>query len=444
MDHHTAGRLSEAGNLYLQALALAPRHPGALHMLGVVLFTTGQFERSLEFMQRAQALQAENAELLTNMGSVLQQLGRLDDALASFDRALALTPDFAFGWSNRALVLFQMRRFEAALESFDRAIALKPEAADMRWHAAVVRLQLGDFARGWPDYEWRWRTALKPAAGTDGPRWTGAEPILGRTLLLHAEQGLGDTLQFCRYASLAAARGARVILAVQASLVRLLDSLPGVAKVVDLAGPLPAFDLQCPLMSLPLAFGTRLDTIPAKSSYLSADPARVAAWRTRLRTLPGLRIGLVWSGAPRREQVHLHSVDRRRSMRLAELAPLAAVPGLSFVSLQKGEAEIEARTPPAGMVLHDWADELRDFADTAALAAALDLVICVDTAVAHLAGAVGSRVWVLNRHDTCWRWLHEREDTPWYPNMRLFTQSRPGDWPEVVRRVANALSTLAA
>jgi thioredoxin-like negative regulator of GroEL len=436
---HKAGHLEEAGNLYLRLLELDPNNAGALHMLGAVLFASGQVERALHFMRRAQQRLPDSAQLQTNLGNLLQEMGRLDEALACFDQAARLDPHFAALWSNRGLLMLQLRRFDEALENFDLALGLDPDLVDVRWHAALARLQRGDYARGWAEYEWRWHKALRPATGTEGPRWTGAEDLAGRTVLLHAEQGFGDTLQFCRYAPLVAARGARVVMAVQAPLVRLLQSLPGVAKVVDIAGKLPPFDLQCPMMSLPWACGTSLDTIPAAIPYLAADPARSAAWRARLAALPGRKIGLVWAGAPRPHDVQSNRIDRRRSMKLAQLGALAGCTGIDWISLQKGPPARQAERPPCGMVLHDWTEELHDFADTAALVAGLDLLISVDTAMTHLGGALGIPVWVLNRHDTCWRWLHDRDDTPWYPSMRLFTQTAPGDWAQVVARVKEAL-----
>jgi len=269
--------------------------------------------------------------------------------------------------------------------------------------------------------------------------WRG-EAIGDRTILLHAEQGLGDTLQFCRYAPLMG--GADVILEVQAPLVRLLSHLPGVTQIVARGDRLPAFDLQCPLMSLPLAFGTTLDTIPAATPYLSADPRLAATWRERLVGVQGFRIGLVWAGEQGVNYPAKAVVDRRRSIALKALAPLGEVSGVSFVSLQKGAPAAQAADPPHGMTLHDFTADLHDFADTAALVVNLDLVISVDTAVAHLAGALGKPVWLLNRFDTDWRWLLNRDDSPWYPTLRQFRQPSPGDWNSAVCAAREALQRL--
>ena len=336
-----------------------------------------------------------------------------------------------------------MRRNAEALASYEKAIALRPELAEAQWSKAVCLLQMGDFTHGWAQYEWRRR--LDPPLtfrSYPQPLWTGRQELRGKTLFIHHEQGHGDTIQFCRYAVLAQARGARVVMSVPDALRGLLETLgPGIEIVGGNEGP-PDLDYHCPMMSLPLAFGTTLDSIPARVPYLAADPVRVAAWRDRLAGVPGIRIGLCWAGAPRRHMQRAHAIDRRRSIALAQYAPLAAVGGVVFVSLQKGDAAAEAMTPPRGFVLHDWMHEARDFADTAALIAALDLVITVDTSVAHLAGALGKKVWILNRFDACWRWLSGRTDSPWYPTAKLWQQSTTGDWESVVADVAAALGDL--
>jgi hypothetical protein len=299
---------------------------------------------------------------------------------------------------------------------------------------------MGDLARGWAAYEWRWRTARFAArAGRFAqPPWLGAEAPAGKTILLHAEQGFGDTLQFCRYAAPVAARGARVVLEVARPLARLMATLDGVAAVVAEGDELPAFDLHCPLMSLPLAFGTTLETVPPPARLVPV-PERVAAWQLRLAAVEGIRVGLVWAGSSNKTYPEGRAIDRRRSITLDHYLPLAAVAGVSFVSLQKGEAALRGAAPPPGMALLDATDGLADFADTAALVAALDLVISVDTAVAHLAGSLGKPVWILTQFDADWRWLAGRLDSPWYPTARLFRQPEIGDWASVIADVVAAL-----
>jgi hypothetical protein len=296
---------------------------------------------------------------------------------------------------------------------------------------------------GWAEHEFRWRGILPPH-GIDRPQWRG-EPAAGRRILLHPEQGLGDTLQFVRYAPLLAARGLSVVLEVQRPLLRLMQGMPGVEAVIAAGEKRPEVDLHCPLMSLPFACATDLESIPAATPYLSPPANLEKTWRARVPeqpgSAPGLLVGLVWAGNPRPEDVRTHYTDKRRSTGLAALAPLAEVAGMRWFSLQKDGA-----TDPAAARAFDFTDlmpQVADFADTAALVSQLDLVIAVDTSVAHLAGALGKPVWVLSRFDGCWRWLHGRDDTPWYPSMRLYRQEQPGDWAPVVARVAVDLARLA-
>jgi Glycosyltransferase family 9 (heptosyltransferase) len=302
----------------------------------------------------------------------------------------------------------------------------------------------GQFEEGWKEFEWRWQTQRQMGLGRDSPvpSWNG-ESIGDRVILLLADEGHGDTLQFCRYVPQVASRAGRTILVVQPSLVRLLSRLPGVSEIVTDGDRPSPFDLWCALFGLPRAVGTTLDTIPAATPYLTAEPADVAHWRDRLSGLAGLRVGLCWGGGRSRDVSQI-AVDRRRSLALEALAPLGEVSGVRFISLQKGAPAAEAAQPPRGMELLVFAEDLHDFADTAALIDNLDLVISVDTAVAHLAGALGKPVWVLNRFDTCFRWPRNRHDSPWYPSARQFRQPTPGDWPSVISRAQDALQRLAA
>jgi TPR repeat/Tetratricopeptide repeat/Glycosyltransferase family 9 (heptosyltransferase) len=428
-----------------RAIALQPDYAAAHNNQGIALQELQRLEEALASFDKAIALRPDYAEAHANRGHVLQDLNRHVDALTSYDRAIGLQPGFAETYYDRGTALHDIGRHEEAVASYERAISLRPDFAMAHVNHSLCLWKLGDLSRGWSEYEWRWKTPLLVNAVRQfrQPLWLGQETLAGKTILLHAEQGFGDTLQFCRYAHLAAAQGAHVVLEVQRPLVRLLAGL-GVPEVIARGEPLPPFDLQCSLMSLPLAFQTTMETIPAPQRYLASDPVQTAAWRQRLAALPGRRVGLVWAGAPRRDLPDAMAIDRRRPMTLGHLAPLAAVSGVSFVSLQKGETARQTRSPPVAMQVHDFTDELADFADTAALVMALDLVICVDTAVAHLAGALGKPVWILNRFDSCWRWLLDRSDSPWYPTARLFRQPAPGDWGSVIAEVTAALRHWAA
>jgi hypothetical protein len=335
-----------------------------------------------------------------------------------------------------------MDRIDEALQSYAGAVEIKPDYGDAHFNAALCRLLLGDFEKGWEAFEWRW--AVEPLCDHKPtfpqPLWLGTEEVAGKTILLHAEQGLGDTIQFGRYVSTLVARGARVILEVQPPLRSLMASLSGVGQVVATGNPLPDFDLHCPLLSLPLALCTRLDSIPAATPYLSAPPDKVSAWRNRLGESTKPRIGLVWAGNPRKEFANLNRIDRQRSIALETLAPVLELSACSFYSLQKGEDAVKQLRDSAWRDrVIDFTDDLHDFSDTAALIENLDLVISVDTSVLHVAGALGKPVWLLNRHNTCWRWLREREDSPWYPTLRQFRQDASRDWGPVVARIAAAL-----
>jgi Glycosyltransferase family 9 (heptosyltransferase) len=311
----------------------------------------------------------------------------------------------------------------------------------------VCRLLIGDFARGWREHEWRWETAQLRMVKRrfSQPLWTGADDLAGRTVLLHAEQGFGDTIQFCRYVPRVVERGASVILEVQKPLVELMSGLAGAAQIVPRGEALPDFDLHCPLLSLPLAFGTRLETIPSRTPYLAAPEHKICAWRDRLseheigkRERP--RIGVVWAGHPRKGLPGANRIDRQRSLQFDQLAPILEVRDCEFYSLQKGDdAQAQLRNGALSHRITDWSADFDDFSDTAALIANLDLVIAVDTAVAHLAGALDKPFWLINRYNTCWRWLLDRDDSPWYPSARLFRQDETRDWYPVIARIASAL-----
>ncbi len=435
-------RLDEALAGYDRALSLKVNFPEAHSNRGATLHDLHRFEEAMASYGGALVLRPDFAEALSNRGNALQELKRFEEALVDYKRATLLRDDFAEAYSNRGNALRELNRFEEALASFECAIAAEPELAEAHFNAAMLLLLTGDLRSGWRQYEWRWNTdqLRSEQRHFSQPQWTGSDPIEGKTILLHAEQGLGDTLQFCRYVPLVAARGARMILEVQKPLAGLMRTLAGSPEVVAKGDALPAFDLHCPLLSLPLAFNTELDTIPGEIPYLSADPTKRNAWRARLGSHDNLRVGLVWAGDPRKQLPNAHLIDRQRSVTIDMLAPLFEVSQCEFVSLQKGEdAVAQLRNSALRHCVVDWSDDFHDFSDTAALIDNLDLVIAVDTSVAHLGGALGKPVWLLNRYNTCWRWLLDRDDSPWYPHLRQFRQDSKRTWDSVIGRVAAEL-----
>ncbi len=439
------GKVEEAVRRYEKALAIRPKFPEALISLGNALRQQGRLEEAVVRSEQALALDPASAEAHANLGTVLYDKCRLVEAAHCFHRAIAIQPGFPSALYSLGNVLKDQGKPQDAVFQYDQAIAIQPDFPEAHFNKSLALLLLGDLAAGWPAYEWRRRggvRGLKPRR-FDRPQWDG-QPLGGRTILLHPEQGHGDVLQFSRYATLVAARGGRVVLEAYRPLVRLLRTVPGVAEVVSSGESLPSFDVHLPLMSAPLVFGTTVDSIPATVPYMQAEPAATAAWAGRLAGLRGLKVGLVWAGNPRPDDPDANAIDRRRSIRLAQLAPLLAMPGATFVSLQKGDPAAQiADIPPARRPL-DMMAEIEDFADTAGLVANLDLVISVDTSVAHLAGAMAKPVWILSRFDGCWRWLQDRDDSPWYPTARLFRQRAPGDWDEVVERVSAVLRQKSA
>jgi tetratricopeptide (TPR) repeat protein len=395
-----------------------------------------RWQAALEAYAAALACDPGLVAAYLNRGNVLQVLERWSEALEAYDRALALRPGDGFALSNRGVVLKELQRFDEALEAFDLAVAREPANMTARYNRGLLALLLGRLEQGFRDYEARWQDpcgalhAVRRELGA--PRWSGCEPLGGRRILLHAEQGFGDTLQFCRYVPLLAAQGAQVALEVPVELLALLADLPGVARIVAAGRTLPAFDCHCPLLSVPAALQTTLATIPRQIPYLRAEPAKVEEWRERLADLPRPWVGLAWAGS------RAHPNDRNRSIALQAL--LAGLPEeLPYVSVQRDLPDADRPALAAARHVHEWTSELHDFSDTAALVAAVDLVISVDTSVAHLAGGLGKPCWVMLSSNPDWRWLLERCDSPWYPSLVLFRQERCGDWAPVLARVAAAL-----
>jgi len=362
----------------------------------------------------------------------------LDEAIEDLRRAVQLQPTMADAHASLGVALSIQQRFDEAMAHFDNALAIDSHCAEAGWNRALLRLLSGDYRRGWPEYEWRWRCKRTiPLPPFSQPRWDGG-PLQGRTILLSGEQGLGDTLQFVRYAPLVKALGGRVVLQCPNELLPLLSRMAGIDRLVAADAALPPFDVYAPLMSLPAAFHTTLETIPAEIPYLSADPGLVAHWRQELTGIRGFRVGIAWQGSPR------HAWDRLRSTALEQFEPLAGVDGVRLISLQKGPGSEQLQALGSRLPVVDLGNRFDEsagpFMDTAAVLANLDLLVCADTALAHLAGAMGLRAWVALFFTPDWRWLLQREDSPWYPSLRLFRQSRPGDWAGVFRRMAEALA----
>jgi tetratricopeptide (TPR) repeat protein len=446
------GRPAQALASFEQAVAFAPLFADAWNLRGVALGESGRHTEALESYERALALRPDFAGAWNNQGMELQALGRPLDALASFERALRIQPDMLDALNNHGAALGCLNRLDEGLASFDRALAVAPHDPVAAWNKSTTLLLRGNFAEGWPLYEARMRVKGLPIRieSSGQPRWTGEQPIHGKTVYVHAEQGLGDTLQFCRYVPLLRARGAEVVFEVQPQLRALLQALPGGARLIaHRAEPVGPFDLYCSLQSLPAAFRTDLASIPAGVPYLSAAPDRIAYWASRVNDELGsapraLRVGIAWQGNTSVESGRL----RGRSIPLAAFAPLAAFPGLKLVALQKGPGAQQLATAPFSDRVFSFGDELDPgadaFVDTAALMMSLDLVITADTSIAHLAGALGVRVWVLLHTTSEWRWLTGRADSPWYPSMRLFRQTTPGDWAPVLAAVLEQLRAPAA
>ena len=431
------GKQDETIASYRRAIEARPNYPEAHNNLGTALLQQGRTEEAIGCYRKALNLKPDYPEAHFNLGTAIWEQGQPNAAVACYRNAIALRPDDTDALLNLGTALKELGRLDEAAACYRNVLTLEPQHPEAHCNLGIVLLAQGELAEGWREHEWRWQTPQLIKARRDfaQPQWRG-EMAVGRTLLIHAEQGFGDTIQFCRYAKQAAAHGLRVVLEVQQPLVRLLRGLPGVDRVVARGEALPAFDLHCPMLSLPLALGVSLASICGSAPYLHADSAQVAAWHARLPEMigPGLRIGLVWAGNPRNHSRGLAAVDRRRSLAPSRLAPLFKVPGLRFISLQKG-----GPLAPVEFPLTDVMKEMDDFADTAALIANLDLVISVDTAVAHLAAALGKPVWLLDRYDTCWRWFTGRSDSPWYPSLRLYRQPRPGDWESVLEEMTGDL-----
>ena len=437
-----AERLGEAADAYRRAVTLAPDTAEFHNGLGEALRLADDGAAAIGRFTEAIHLRPDYAEAHNGLGATHYDRRELDAAAACYREAIRLRPDHVEARKNLGAVLFEMGDQGGALEQYRGVIAIAPDYAEAHFHLGCTLLRQGDFAEGWAEYEWRRRLPGSPSPIPGLAEWRG-EDLAGRTILLYGEQGLGDVIQFARYATLLAERGAKVVLGVRRPLARLMTTVPGVSLVIAESGDAPPLDFQAPLLSLPWRLGTELATIPASVPYVFAEDRAARAWRRRLGGRKGLKVGLVWSGDPRPHDRECAMIDRRRSLALAQFAPLAGIAGIRFVSLQKGPGAAQLASAPAGLEVADFMADIDDFADTAALIANLDLVITVDTSVAHLAGAMGTPVWILSRFDGCWRWLLGRYDSPWYPSARLFRQEVAGDWAPALEALANRLRMVA-
>jgi tetratricopeptide (TPR) repeat protein len=435
---HELGQRDEAATHYRRALALRPDQPRGHSNFGNLLRDRGEIGQAVAHYRQALALDPAYADAHYNLGFLFNEQGRPDQAVACYLRALECDPGHASARNNLGQIRADQGEWDEALAHFTQATALRPDYADAHWNEALVRLARGEFQTGWEKYEWRRRLDQFPARRFDAPMWTG-ERLAGQTILLHAEQGFGDTLQFIRYAPLVKALAATVMVECQPELVRLLATAPGMDRLIARGDPLPPFDRHAPLPSLPGLLHPKQGALPLDSPYLRADDGLVEIWRRRITGRPGLKVGLVWRGNPK------HSKDKRRSIPARTIAALLATPGVDWFSLQADAIGEEDRaTVFASAAMTDCGPLLTDWAETAALVSALDLVVTVDTGVAHLAGALGKPTWILLSSVADWRWLLGRTDSPWYPTARLFRQPAADDWTSVLADVRRELAVLAA
>ncbi|HUB24703.1 MAG TPA: tetratricopeptide repeat protein [Tepidisphaeraceae bacterium] len=428
------GKIEEAAQCFRSAIALRPQNAEAHNALGHVLCTLGQYAESESACRQALALQPNFDEALNNLGLALQGQSRWDDSIAALQAALAVRPNFAEAHNNMSIAQAALGKTDLSIASLHRALELRPDYPSAHWNLGLRLLADGDYEHGWPEYEWRRRIPeFRLRTNFPCPMWDGAD-LNGRRILIHNEQGFGDAIQFMRFLPLVARRGGKIILACQDSLRRLCQRMEGVELCVSPTSPDPPCDVQCPLMSLGTVFKTTINTIPAQVPYLSLDPEWKRPWESRLPTDGRKKIGFIWANKPN---------PANRCPAPAAWAPIARIGGVWFCSLQRSDVGDDARTAPPGVELTDWTSDLRDFADTAALIDQLDLIVTVDTAAAHLAGALGKPAWMLLKFAPDWRWMLHRADSPWYPTMRLFRQPTLGDWDTPIAEICRQLAAFA-
>jgi tetratricopeptide (TPR) repeat protein len=433
-QRHQSGDNDGAMKLYIRALDLHPQFADAYNNIGVILRAQEKLPAAAASFRRALSIRADNSAVLSNLGNVLWQMLRFEEAATAFKRALELDPQRPETLHNLGLLLHSMGDYPEAIECFDKSLAVKDGNVDVLWDRSLTRLVMGDFDRGWLEYEIRWRLKHNPPRRFAFPLWEGQESR-ALSLLVHHEQGLGDTLHFCRYLPMVAPKVGRLVFECQAELARLMTCLPGIAEVIPSGRPSPACDYHVPLLNLPRFFRTNLDNIPATIPYLQAP---VGTSAPTVHRPPGtkLAVGIVWAGKPS------HNNDKNRSTSLDRFLCLADLPGVSLYSLQKGLRTADIQTLGAQALITDLGSKVTDFAETAALLPQLDLIVAVDTAVVHLAGALGIPTFVLMPFTPDWRWLRGRDDTPWYPSLRLFRQPKPREWDSVFDRIRSAVQAM--
>ena len=433
------GNLEEAVSHYRKALMLNPRFVDAYYNLGRIFQQKGHLAEAMHCYEEAIQLNPSHAFAYNNLGSILQQKGRSDEAITLYEKAIQLNPGIVSAYNNMGLALQEKGRFDAAMKCYEKALLFQPDHPELHFNISGLLLLLGDYKKGWQEYEWRKKMHGYSVRTFSQPLWDGSE-IEGRTILLYSEkgyEGFGDVIQFIRYAPLIRERGAKIILECRNEIKTLLENVRGVEQVVTQNGQAPVFDLHCPILSLPFVLETTLENIPAEVPYITVDPSLVRQWKDRIRDdTSRFNIGLVWSGDLRHPRVQYRSCSPE------VFFPLSQLEGVALFSLQKGDAGAMAKNLPEGMKITDYTEAISDFADVAACMENLDLVISVDTAAAHLAGSLGKPVWTILPFVPEWRWLLDREDSPWYPTMRIFRQPSPGDWKSVIGRIGDELKRI--
>ena len=469
------GKPAEAVACYREAIRLRADFPQAHNNLGIALRQMGKIDQAVASCREAVRLSPHMAEAHNNLGTALDEQGNTEEAIACLEQALRIKPDFAKAYNNLGIaywhradyaraaencrkaiermpelaeahnnlgnVLRDQGDYAAALASYEQSLRLQPEGVDAHWNRSLVWLLQGNFSQGWPEYDWRWKLKTFSTRSTNRPLWDGS-PLEGRTVLLDAEQGLGDTMQFVRYAPLVQQRGGKVMVVCQKPLVQMLSSCAGIDRLVAQGEPVPDFDVYAPLLSLPKILGTTMETVPAEIPYLHADRYLVEQWGRELESIRGFKVGIAWKGSPK------NRMDRERSIPLAAFEPLARVPGVQLISLQKGEGSEQLKDAGSRFAVIDLAQRLDltsgPFMDTAAAIEHLDLVVTCDSSLGHLAGALARPSWIALALSPDWRWLLDREDSPWYPTVRLFRKKFIGDWSDVFQRMAAALEATVA